>query len=186
VGVEDVDEYARRLISWKAKQLVGKAGFTESDREDIEQELTLDLLERLPNYDPSRASKHTFIARVVAHKIARLIERRTAAKRDHSRAVVSLSELVGLEEVHLEPRAATVEEGGTGAYRSRAKSRDLAFDLAELLQNLPEELRTLCERLKTQSVSDVCRETGVPRSTIYEWMKRLRGSFSERGLDKYL
>jgi len=186
VGFEDVDEYARRLISSKAKQLVGKAGFTESDREDIEQELMLDLLERLPSYDPTRGSKHTFIARVVDHRIARLVERRTAAKRDRGRPVLSLSELMGLEDARLERRSATIEEGGKAIYRRRGEARDLALDLAELLDDLPHELRGLCERLRTQSVSDISRETGVPRSTIYGWIRKLRGAFSERGLDQYL
>jgi len=42
------DEYVARLVRIKARQLVGRYGFTESDREDIEQELTLHLLEGVP------------------------------------------------------------------------------------------------------------------------------------------
>ena len=50
-----IDEYAVRIIKYKARQLVGRVGFTESDREDLEQEMILDLLQRLPKYDPARA-----------------------------------------------------------------------------------------------------------------------------------
>ena len=41
---EGIDEYAVRIIKYKARQLVGRVGFTESDREDLEQEMILDLI----------------------------------------------------------------------------------------------------------------------------------------------
>ncbi len=53
-----IDPYAIRLIKYKARTLVGKAGFTASDREDLEQELILDLLHRLPRYDRNRAQRN--------------------------------------------------------------------------------------------------------------------------------
>ena len=89
---DDIDPYAVEIIRLKARQLVGQAGFTASDRDDLEQELILDLLRRLPKYDPSRAKRNTFIARVVEHKIANLIEAQTAHKRDYRRCPCSLNE----------------------------------------------------------------------------------------------
>jgi len=76
VGFETVQEYVRWLVSRKSKQLVGKAGLTKSDREDIEQELTLHLLERWDHYDPSRGSERTFVARVIDNEVARLLRDR--------------------------------------------------------------------------------------------------------------
>lgn len=181
-----IDDYAKELIRIKALQLIGKGGFTESDREDIEQELTLDLLERLPQYNPERASEHTFMARVVDHKIARLIERRTAAKRDRTRTVVSLSRPVDADEGRQEPLAATVEEGGRGTHVSEARLRDLALDLTEVLGGLPKQLRTLCELLSEGDIREAAEEMGVTRRTIYRWIERARGHFEDAGLDEYL
>jgi len=62
---QGIDDYAVQLIKYKARQLVGRVGFTESDREDLEQEMVLDLLRRLPKFDPKRAGRNTFIARIV-------------------------------------------------------------------------------------------------------------------------
>ena len=45
---EGIDEYAVQIIKYKARQLVGRVGFTESDREDLEQEMLMGLLQRLP------------------------------------------------------------------------------------------------------------------------------------------
>ena len=50
---DGIDPYAAGLIRFKARQLVGQAGFTASDRNDLEQDLILDLLRRLPKYDPN-------------------------------------------------------------------------------------------------------------------------------------
>ena len=89
---DGIDPYAAGLIRFKARQLVGKAGFTASDREDIEQELILDLLRRLPKYNPKRAQRNTFIARVVEHRLASLIEAQKAGIRDYRRCRCSLNE----------------------------------------------------------------------------------------------
>ena len=43
---EGLDAYAVRLIKHKARQLVGRAGFVEADRHDLEQDLVIDLIGR--------------------------------------------------------------------------------------------------------------------------------------------
>jgi len=59
-------EYAESSIRVKARQLTRRPEFNRSDREDLEQELWLALLSQAGQYDPKRASLHTFIDRVVA------------------------------------------------------------------------------------------------------------------------
>ena len=49
-----LNEYARSVIRNKARQLIGKYGFTPDDYEDLEQEMILDLLVRLPKFDPEQ------------------------------------------------------------------------------------------------------------------------------------
>ena len=53
---DDIDAYAVEIIRYKARQLVGQAGFTVADRDDLEQELILDLLRRCPSTTPSGRS----------------------------------------------------------------------------------------------------------------------------------
>ena len=170
MGFEIVDEYAVRLISVRARQLVGKAGITESDCEDIEQELTLHLLQQSESYDPQRASVHTFVACVIENKVGDILDHRRAARRDRSRTEFSLNDTVRDEEGGETELAATIPAEADPP----EKLRDLAIDLAELLPQLPASLRVLCERLKTRGISEVARETGLPRWTIYESLKKLR------------
>ena len=153
-----IDEYAVQLIRYKSGQLAGKAGFRVSDRDDLEQELVFDLWRRLPRYDPARARRNTFIARVVEHKIASLIEAQKAAMRDYRRCRWSLNDRTEDADGRSLEREETIDQDGY-MLRIGARSRpaeelhDLAIDVAALLETLPPELRELCRRLEAERPS---------------------------------
>ncbi|MEZ4600614.1 MAG: sigma-70 family RNA polymerase sigma factor, partial [Syntrophotaleaceae bacterium] len=107
---EGIDEYAVQIIKYKARQLVGRVGFTESDREDLEQEMLMDLLQRLPKYNADRAQRNTFIARVVEHKIATIIEARKAGLRDYRLCNCSLNDRLEDEEGGSVERMETIDQ----------------------------------------------------------------------------
>ena len=189
---DDIDPYAVEIIRFKARQLVGQAGFTASDRDDLEQELILDLLRRLPKYDPSRAKRNTFIARVVEHKIANLIEAQTAHKRDYRRCPCSLNERFEDEDEGRSVERA--EKLNQEDYLLRTcvqpgaaeELRGLALDVATVVETLPPELRDLCRRLEQETVSEISRDTGVSRATLYQSVTKLRAIFVDAGLKDYL
>ena len=188
---DGVDPYAVTLIKYKARRLIGQAGFTASDRDDLEQELILDLLRRLPKYNPKRAQLNTFIARVVEHKIATLIEARKAGIRDYRRCPFSLDDRFEDEAGRSVERVDTFDQEDyllrTGAQSRPADELSaLTIDVAAVLETLPPELRELCRRLKAESVTEISRDTGVPRGTIYESVKNLREIFEDAGLKDYL
>ena len=188
---DGIDPYAARLIKYKARRLIGQAGFTASDREDIEQELTLDLLRRLPKYNPKRAQLNTFIARVVEHRLASLIEAQKAGIRDYRRCRCSLNECFEDADGRSVERVDTFDQEDyllrTGAQsRPSEELNRLAIDVAAVIEGLPHELRNLCRRLKAETVTEISRDTGVPRGTIYESIKKLREIFKDAGLRNYL
>lgn len=190
MGIADFDDYARELIKHKARQLVGKFGFTPSDREDLEQEMILDLIRRLPQYDPSKAARTTFISRIVEHKVASLIEARTSKRRDFRMEDGSLNDQVDVDHSGIE-RLETVDAEQyllrTGAISMPLLEQlELGIDIARVVMQLPDNLRELCIRLQTQSVTEISRETGVPRYKLYESIKTLRAVFEKAGLKKYL
>ena len=53
---DELGDYARDLIKNKARQIFGKSGCRASDLVYIEQELAMDLIIRLPKYDPPVAT----------------------------------------------------------------------------------------------------------------------------------
>ena len=188
---DGIDPYAAGLIRFKTRQLVGQAGSTASDRDDLEQELILDLLRRLPKYNPKRAQLNTFIARVVEHRVATLIEAQKAGIRDYRRCRCSLNDRFEDEDGRSVERAETFDQEDY-LLRTGAQSRPsdelsaLAIDVTAVLEGLPPELRNLCRGLKAKPVTEISRDTGVPRGTIYESIKKLREIFEDVGLKDYL
>ncbi len=147
----DVEDYAKRLIHHKAKELIGRYGFTRSDQEDIEQELTLRLIGRWRYYDPARGRPATFYKVVVARGIASILEHRRAPTRTPPSPIVSLSRR-SWGEYGTEAELADLVPGRN---RSRSDQSDLRIDLAKALDGLP----ATSARCATSS-----RRAALPRS----------------------
>ncbi|MBU0743174.1 sigma-70 family RNA polymerase sigma factor [bacterium] len=187
-----LDGYAREVIRHKARQLIGKYGFTRDDYDDLQQEMMLDLLRRLGKYDPSKAGLSTFVARIVDRKISTLIRHQRQEKRDYRRPVCSLDAQVedqdgqarGLDEILSQD---AFDEEVARHDRPEAERVDLRLDLTLVLDELPDDLRQLARLLQTRTVAEIARELGVPRSTLYEkGIARLRKIFEDNGLREYL
>jgi RNA polymerase sigma-70 factor (ECF subfamily) len=174
----EIEQYAIRYARQKAKELVGHFGFTKSDRDDIEQELLLDLLERSANFDPQRAEPRAFITLVVQRKISTLIRRRLAEKRRFDQVASSLDDEAA-EEVMTRFRTGEPT-------RIDQDFVDLQTDVESVLERLPPDLRELCEHLKSKTLSEISRELGIPRSTLAGRVKKLRRRFEDAGLRDYL
>jgi len=184
--------YALELVHHKARQLVGKAGYTQDDVDDIKQDLIVDLLERLPQFDPAKATYNTFVARLVERKISNLLRDRQAEMRDHRREVCSLNEEIDTGEDEPVQRLTTISQDDqdirTGKYARPAEERaHLQLDMDSVLDGLTPELRQVAEMLQTKSVSQVARELGIPRRTFREkHLTQLREVFAAKGMDDYL
>lgn len=186
-----INEYAARVIRHKAKHLVGTAGFTESDRDDLEQEMMLDVITRLPKFDANRGTPKTFVARIIERKISKLIRHRTSDMRDYRREAFSLNENIEDGDGGCIERGDLVSRESIDpvvASNSRTGVEEMAFlqDLESVLVGLPDHLRRLCEILKTGSISDAAREMGVPRTTLHDHVTKLRSLFEDAGLREYL
>jgi DNA-directed RNA polymerase specialized sigma24 family protein len=66
------DEALQTQVWRRAARLAGSTGFSQSDTPDFSQELTLDVWQRLHKFDPQRASRKTFVNRVLDHGVASL------------------------------------------------------------------------------------------------------------------
>ena len=182
------EPYAAWLIRRKAKQLVGRAGFTVSDRPDIEQELHLDLVRRLPKLDESRAKRTTFIRHVVENRVPSPLAERTAASRDHRRCTTSLDEPIegdGCDSFGDTLDESAIHQRGGPTDRDEAERLDLRLDVERVLALLPDDARRLAAELMAHSTSEVARRRGVPHSSLRYRIGRLRTECERAGLGDY-
>lgn len=185
-----IDRSAEGIIRRKARRLIGKAGLTEADYDDLVQEFILKVLESWPAFDLAKGPRHQFVKTLVERHAANLLRRRSAAMR-HYRRTRSLHTRVRAED------GRAIELGQTLAHdvhdrRLRRQPRDgrermdLAIDLAEAEAGLPDGQRDLAERLRAQPLAEVARRRGVPRSSLNEVRRRLRRRLEKAGLRDYL
>ena len=55
------DRFTRGIIRRKIKQLIGRAGFTRQDAQDLEQDFYLRVLQSLSHFRPSQGHRNAFI-----------------------------------------------------------------------------------------------------------------------------
>lgn len=189
---DELGGYASRLVKWKAAQLVGRAGFTASDRADLEQDIAFQVLRRIRKFDPERGRFEATVRRIVENAVADILAARKAACRDYRRRGPSLNEMVRDENGKRVERSETFDSEehlrrtGRRSARKANERRDLKLDLDDAMADLPPELRRLCERLRNESPTEIAREMGIPRGTLYEHMRKIREHFERRGLGEYL
>lgn len=171
-----LDRETWRRIRRKAKQLLGKAGFRQADREDIEQELALRVWGGLRNFDPEVGCSGAFVATVLERAANSLLRLRNSHKRGNGHGHRPLT--IEYEDP---------EEGAAGdetalvlcsTEPSHESIFDLTHDVTVVLDQLPPRLRELAEELKQRSVTEIARRTDVSRSTIYAQIKQLRAAFA--------
>ncbi len=187
---QKIDRFTRGIIRRKVKQLIGRAGFTRQDREDLEQDLILRVLQSLPSFDPDQAHRNVFTTIVIERHVANILRDNQAEKRDRRR-VSSLHVMINIGDGETTELAQTISQSELHARRghcprSHEELAQLAQDLADVAARLPDKLRELAERLKTQTVSEIARDMGVPRTTLNESVRRLRRRFESAGLKDYL
>jgi RNA polymerase sigma-70 factor, ECF subfamily len=152
-------EYARTTIACTAARMVGRHGYTSQDREDIEQDLSCDLLQRLQRFDPARGPRNAFIARRVEAAASNLIRARKVAKR---RVTFEAHASLAGDAPASEPKALSDLLVDTAQADERCRE-NLRTDVAAALAALPADLRRLALALQHGSLCHVVRSAGMSR-----------------------
>jgi RNA polymerase sigma-70 factor, ECF subfamily len=182
-----IDEPVAELIRWKARTLIGRAGFTAEDRRDLEQELTLRLLSPLSRYDPTRGERLVY-AQVLVDRVAANILRDQQRLKRAGGPVASLDQPLGGDDPSDLVASVGGRErdavGGTTP-RSDEELQQLALDVASVLERLPDDVRAIAVGLMTESLAALARRLGVPRSTLRDRVQGLRERLGRGNLDEY-
>lgn len=183
------DEQTRAQIRHQARRMIGKAGYTLPDREDLEQELLLWLWQHQDGFDPSEGEWSTFVAMVLRKKAISLLRRNAAVRRDH-RPVRSLHEKeqspegIPTEMIHhLEQRDLDRHRGVE--HLSDLELLMLKMDLPGLLSEMSGELQMIAGRLQHQCIQEIVEQTGIPRTTLRRRIREIREWLIFRNPDSF-
>lgn len=179
-----LNDYAARLIRFKARQLCRRPGFSRSDQEVIERDLRTDLDLRMPRFNPARAQLNTFIDRVIRRRIISLVRYRFADKRDPRREECSLNDPVLDADGRVVDRHETTPE----ATSTWQRLHDLERDVADLRERLPSDgHRQFMDALaRGATINSIAGELGISRRAAAKYFAELRRFFEDAGLREYL
>jgi DNA-directed RNA polymerase specialized sigma24 family protein len=145
----------------------------------------------LESFDPAVGHIRPFIVTVVQRHLGNVVRDRNVAKRA-TRGRVSLSKTVRSEEdAHVEMSQVLHDKDqdrrlGRERRLSDEELNDLRLDLAAFMKTLPERFQDLLRRRQTQTISEISRDLGVPRTTVNDWMRKIQSLFEDAGFDRYL
>ncbi|MCV2449456.1 sigma factor [Paracoccus sp. DMF] len=167
-----------------AQRLRRKLCLPVCEREDLGQDLLVDLLRRLPAYDPSRGTIGAFANIVLRNQSSRIAMRHHRQRRAQGGSLLSLEvPLAGARE----PVGDTLtEDDGLAAWHGQtccaAAVTELHHALQAALARLPDEDRRFCAALAHRPVTALAAEGFGSRSALYRRLADLRHVLTVHGL----
>lgn len=161
IAFEQVYPIALRAARVRATAAVINGAIPAAGREEFEQEGLAACWRALPRFDPARASVRTFIEHVITARLSSLIR---AARRA--------------------PEFLPIQSASTLPADFPAADLALRVDVQRVLATLGAEDRQLVLLLYDHSPAEVSRILGIPRSTLYDRIARLRRRFVAAGLGR--
>lgn len=179
---DDIETIIRQADA-AARRLRRKLNLPHCDREDLGQDLLVDLLRRLPAHDPALGSFGAFANIVLRNQSSRIAIRHHRQRRAQGGTVISLDAPVsgGTEPLGCMLAEADGLAAWHGQDRSAVDDIETHHDLARALGDLPDDMRGLCAALGSCAVPEIVSRTGISRSALYRHIVRLRLDLAMRG-----
>jgi len=180
---DDIETIIREADT-AAQRLRRKLSLPLCEREDLGQDLLVDLLRRLPAYDPSRGSIAAFANIVLRNQSSRISMRHHRQRRSQGGSMLSLEvPLAGARE----PVGDTLtEDDGLAAWHGQTCCATAVTELHHALQaalaRLPAEDRRFCAALAHRPVTALATEGFGSRSALYRRLADLRHVLTAHGL----
>jgi len=181
------DGEIERAVRIYSRRLIGIAGFVEHNLDDIRQEMRLELLARFSSFDPRRAQRSTFIARVLEHKAGQIVRHRIAEKRDYRREEYSLNDAIRDPDGRKIMRVQNLTDADCSgrlnpSVRPPVDHGAQRETLALAMARLTEPQRAICMRLMHVSQKQLCRETGMSVRALQRHLREIRQCMKHAGL----
>lgn len=180
-----IDPIIVRIVKNAALRAIGKAGYREHDRADIEQELMTAAIIGLRDSDCDEAQPVpiNLVKCIVERQLCGLMRRRLTPGKDWHRRCISLNEEVGFDEgetIELLEFVDTHHKLLFGIPPQRGASMsDFAMDLETFYAHLTAGQRRVCELLRKYPRRIVAKKLKVPRYCVDAYVEKLTVIFRE-------
>ena len=171
---EEFFDAVKNAAATRTYRLAVRFRLPSADREDIQQELILDMLERADQYDPSKGSAGTFTGLVSKHRATELLDR---VMKDRSRLSFGAGEQAANDAEFQDPE----RNDNDNVVPMWADDRDLfadsmvLMDLQKALAYMNDEQVALFELLEAhQDLPSACKACGVSSATFYRRVSDLQ------------
>jgi RNA polymerase sigma-70 factor (ECF subfamily) len=158
-----------------ARRLVRRLSLQDHYREDIRQDLLVDLLLRLRAYDPGRGTVAAFAGTIVRHRSARLA-RRVRRERTVFSSVSLDTPVAGTDGSTVGENVA--EASGYAAFMGQPADQFDAIERRLDLELAVSALRPadipLCSDLLERTPIEICRDRHVSRASLYRQLGEIR------------
>lgn len=172
------------IVRCKVYQLINHQYFSKNDFQDLEQELIIEVLNKLVNYNPDKSSLSTFVKRITRDKAINLITHRLAQKNDYKISIHSLYEpITGNNEEQTCLLIDIISSNATfydyDDFDSIEQMNiEFEIEVKQILKTLPNDLYNLYELLQYKNINEILRHTGMSRRTFYRKLKILKKIFA--------
>ena len=168
-----------------ARRLARKLRLSKDDLADVRQELLVDVIARLPAFDPKRGSLGAFAGIVMANRAARVAHKVKRERRLYGAVPTSLNET--LPESDGATRGDFVsEEDGLSAYFGQrvdvSAEVERRLDVERGLGTLDPNDARLSAKLSQVSVDELVGHGHAARSSLYRRVKNIRLALLAAGL----
>ena len=164
-----IDNYVLDRIDYRSRRLAIQFGLTDEQREDLSQDMVVEVLAAMAKFDPAQSNRKTFISRVLDNFVKNAIRteiHRRQRECDNPIPLEDISE--GYTPVVNDPRRGELSE---------VEQVDMKMDFEEILSWMPQRLQRICNLLTEYSVAETAEKLGVNRTTIYRHIPEIQEYF---------
>lgn len=180
-------DFILREVERQSCGLARRLGLGAIEREDLVQDLLVDLIPRLRFYDPAKASPATFVTMVVSNRAVLVALRYSRERLLSGRCPISLDqEAFDAEGEQCSLGHLVAESHGYGALMGNRIDRfeevERRLDIGSTLARLPRNLHTVWKVLATTSPTRASQAGHGSRTHLYRQIRELRLRFRMAGL----
>lgn len=164
--------------AYHAGRIARKLHLSPDDREDVRQDILVEMIVRLGRFDVEKAALATFIDLLARHG-ASAVARRCRPQQRLLRAALSLDDEADPMARRL-ARTLSAEQGlgfAAGEPADLVASAELKRDVRRIVAALTPELQSLCALLLAHPTEQACRTSGLSRATFYRRVREIRLRF---------